>query len=283
MPIATVLKHGPVSVVDYKCDTGPHEASYVELHESFAVSFVRKGSFGYHYRGATHDLVSGSVLLGYAGDEFRCTHEHHDCGDECLSFHFTPEAVDAIAGGKSAADSWRMGYLPPLPEIMVLGELAQTIADGRSDIGLDEIALTFASRFIEIAADNRRKPLRLAARDRLRAVEAASWIAEHSHLEIDLDAVAATANLSSFHFLRVFSQVLGVTPHQYLVRSRLRSAARLLVDDHRPITEIAMTVGFGDLSNFVRTFHRAAGVSPRQFRVASKQDRKIFQDRLAAR
>ena len=43
----------------------------------------------------------------------------------------------------------------------------------------------------------------------------------------------------------------------------------------------AFDVGFADLSNFVRTFHRAAGVSPRAFRRAAKGDRKIFQDRLA--
>lgn len=76
--------------------------------------------------------------------------------------------------------------------------------------------------------------------------------------------------------------MLGVTPHQYLVRSRLRHAARLLADDDRPVTDVAFEVGFADLSNFVRTFHRAAGVSPRGFRQAAKGDRKIFQDRLAA-
>jgi len=76
--------------------------------------------------------------------------------------------------------------------------------------------------------------------------------------------------------------VLGVTPHQYLVRARLRRAAKLLADDTRSITSIAFDVGFGDLSNFVRTFHRAAGVSPRRFRDAARGDRKIFQDRLKA-
>jgi AraC family transcriptional regulator len=83
--------------------------------------------------------------------------------------------------------------------------------------------------------------------------------------------------------LRLFSQVLGVTPHQYLVRSRLRHAARLLADDReRPVTEVALDVGFADLSNFVRTFHRAAGVSPGAFRKAARGERKIFQDRIAA-
>jgi len=48
------------------------------------------------------------------------------------------------------------------------------------------------------------------------------------------------------------------------------------------VTDIALDVGFADLSNFVRTFHRAAGVSPRRFRKAAKGDRRIFQDRLAS-
>ncbi|WP_288044734.1 AraC family transcriptional regulator [Sphingomonas sp.] len=109
------------------------------------------------------------------------------------------------------------------------------------------------------------------------------WIDANSPHDIDLDGAAAEAGLSSFHFLRLFSQVLGVTPHQYLVRSRLRRAARLLAeDDARPVTEISLDVGFADLSNFVRTFHRAAGVSPSGFRKAARGDRKIFQDRIAA-
>jgi AraC-like DNA-binding protein len=111
-------------------------------------------------------------------------------------------------------------------------------------------------------------------------VETALWIDAHSHLAIDLDGAAAQAELSPFHFLRLFASVLGVTPHQYLVRSRLRHAARLLADDARAVTDVAYDVGFGDLSNFVRTFHRAAGISPRRFREASRGMRKIFQERL---
>jgi AraC-like DNA-binding protein len=126
-----------------------------------------------------------------------------------------------------------------------------------------------------------REPAPAKARDRRRAVETALWIDANSHQEIALERAAGEAGISPFHFLRLFASVLGVTPHQYLVRSRLRHAARLLADDDRPITEIAYDVGFGDLSNFVRTFHRAAGVSPRRFREASRGMRKIFQDRLA--
>ncbi|HTJ83711.1 MAG TPA: AraC family transcriptional regulator, partial [Polyangiaceae bacterium] len=75
---------------------------------------------------------------------------------------------------------------------------------------------------------------------------------------------------------------LGVTPHQYLVRARLRRAARLLAAGELAITDVALEVGFADLSNFVRTFGRAAGVSPRRFRRMARGDRKILQERLGA-
>ena len=65
------------------------------------------------------------------------------------------------------------------------------------------------------------------------------------------------------------------------IRVVLRHAARRLADDDSPVTDIAYDVGFADLSNFVRTFGRAAGASPLKFRQASRGDRKIFQERLA--
>jgi AraC-like DNA-binding protein len=163
---------------------------------------------------------------------------------------------------------------------MVLGELAQQTADGRTSLGLDEVALTFAARFLATVSDARETPPRVSPRDRRRAVEAALLLDERSDEPVTLEDLAATLDLSPFHFLRIFRAVLGVTPHQYLVRTRLRQAARLLATD-ASITDIAYDVGFGDLSNFVRTFHRAAGVSPRAFRKASRGDRKILQERMA--
>jgi AraC-like DNA-binding protein len=277
MSRTTLLQRPSISVSDFRCTAAPGDTPFVECYASHSISYVRKGSFGCRCRGRFFELVAGSILVGYPGDEFVCTHDHV-CGDECLSFFLTDELVDAIG---DRPEAWRVGAAPPLPELMVLGELAQAAADGRSDIGLDEIGQLFAHRFVEVISGRTHQPEPAKTRDRRRAVETALWIDTHSHEEIDLDAAAAQAELSPFHFLRLFSAVLGVTPHQYLLRSRLRHAARLLADDERPVTDVAYDVGFGDLSNFVRTFHRAAGVSPRKFRAASRGMRKIFQERLA--
>lgn len=280
---ATRLRSGLMEVVDFRCSAGPDARPFTEVHQGYSVSYVRRGSFGYRVRGERYELVAGSLLTGRPGDEFMCTHDHHVCGDECLAFHLSPELVYMVGGD---AETWRVGGIPPLPELMVLGELAQAAAERRSDVGLDEAGLCLASRLVNVMAGRGRTPPRTTPAERGRAVDTAMWISTHSSHDIDLSQAASRAGLSPFHFLRLFSRVLGVSPHQYLVRSRLRHAARLLAGGEQFITDVALDVGFADLSNFVRTFHRAAGVSPRAFRQAARRglkgERKILQDRIAA-
>jgi AraC family transcriptional regulator len=278
MEMTTYLESSALSIYGFRCTAGPGDAPFAESHRCSSLSYVRSGSFGCRNHGGAFELVAGSILVGHAGDEYMCTHEHV-CGDECLSFQFAPELVEALGADQA---TWRCGALPPLPELMVLGELAQSAAEGAADIGIDEAGLMFASRFIELVSGKTHKPAPMRALDRRRAVEAALFIETHAHEPIDLERMAAEADLSPFHFLRLFSRSLGVTPHQYLLRARLRRAARLLAETDRAITLIALDVGFADLSNFVRTFHRIAGVSPRNFRAAAKGERKILQERIAA-
>lgn len=267
----TTLQTGSIRALDYRCSAGPADEPFVELHGGFSVSYVRRGSFGYRVRGQSFELVAGSLLIGHPGDEYLCSHAHHGEGDECLSFHLSPEVVDTLAAGPQV---WCSGGVPPLPELMVLGELAQAAAEGRSGVALDEAGIWLAARFAEVASGRSRGAPAGAARDRRRAVEAALWLDENSHEPIDLESAARQVGLGAFHFLRLFTRALGVTPHQYLVRCRLRRAARLLSEEEHSITDVAFEVGFGDLSNFVRTFHRAAGVSPRAFRRTARGGRR---------
>lgn len=278
MPVTTTLHSGSIFTIDYRCTTIPSDKPYTELHQYHSISYVRKGSFGYRVRGQFFELIAGSVLVGCAGDEYLCTHDHHDGGDECLSFQMTPELVESI-GARS--DVWRAGSIAPLSELMVLGELAQATAEGRSNLGLDEIGMIFAARFADLVSDRSMTPVRVTPRDRRRAVEMALWLDAHAQHPVNLDLTAREAGLSPFYFLRLFKRSLGVTPHQYLVRSRLRRAARFLTEDDRSITEVGFDAGFADISNFVRTFHRAAGLSPGRFRQMARGNRKILQDRFA--
>jgi AraC-like DNA-binding protein len=278
MPVTTTLHRGSLTVIDYRCTAQPSDAPFTEVFAAHSVSYVRRGSFGLRSQGCEFELVAGSVLLGYPGDEYLCTHEHHHCSDECLSFRLSAESAERLNASQRV---WRQRCLPPLSQTMILGELAQAAAAGRTDVGIDEVGELLAARVVDLLSDRPRGSVPLRSADRRRAVEAAQWIEARFAEPLCLDSLAQRAALSPFHFLRVFRAVLGVTPHQFLVRTRLRRAARLLVEGDGSILTIALTVGFADLSNFVRTFRRAAGLAPSEFRRAARQDRKILQEAFA--
>src|SRR5215468_11620743 len=145
MSSTTLLARPSITVSDFRCSAAPGDRPFVERHCSHSISYVRKGSFGYHSRGCSHELVAGSLLIGIPDAEFVCTHDHV-CGDECLSFFFEPELVETVG---ERAEAWQVGATPPLAELMVLGELAQAAADGQTDIGLDEVGHLIAQRLVE--------------------------------------------------------------------------------------------------------------------------------------
>jgi AraC-like DNA-binding protein len=90
----------------------------------------------------------------------------------------------------------------------------------------------------------------------------------HSRLSerIELNELAAIAGLSDCHFSRAFKQSTGVPPHRYVMQRRIEAAAVLIEQTDRPLSEIALEVGFSDQSHFTRMFSRLASQTPRDYR-----------------
>ena len=91
-------------------------------------------------------------------------------------------------------------------------------------------------------------------------------IEENHESELTIRYLAREAKLSPYHFLRSFQQLMRLTPHQYVLRMRLRKAAMRLVTGRAKVLDIALDCGFGDVSNFNRAFRREFGVCPQGFR-----------------
>ncbi|HIK16432.1 MAG TPA: helix-turn-helix transcriptional regulator [Leptolyngbyaceae cyanobacterium M33_DOE_097] len=91
------------------------------------------------------------------------------------------------------------------------------------------------------------------------------YIDSHLQQELKLDDLAAIAQISPYHFLRLFKQSMGVTPHQYILQRRLNRAKYLLRSSELSIVEIAAQAGFCDQSHLTRYFKRMIGVTPKQF------------------
>lgn len=106
--------------------------------------------------------------------------------------------------------------------------------------------------------------LRGLSRPQLRRLDA--FMREHLGEEISLKTLASVAGLSPFHFVRVFKQATGLTPHRYLLERRLERARELLLCRSRALAEVAIEAGFCDQSHLTLQFKRAYGVTPGEFR-----------------
>lgn len=83
---------------------------------------------------------------------------------------------------------------------------------------------------------------------------------------VNLSILSEVSCLSKFHFLRLFKQLYGLSPHRYLNQIRISRASQHLRNSSLPITDIAFMSGFADLSTFSKTFRKMKGLSPLQFR-----------------
>jgi AraC-like DNA-binding protein len=266
-----------IRISDYRCAAGPEDKPFLERHSGFSISIVREGSFCYTTGGRKHLLGPGSVLLANADVEYSCSHEFGG-KDRCTVFEYPAEVLEEIRAAHSRWSSSRGSpffsrpVLPLLPRIEAMHHMAWSAAqDTGEKIGLEEAAVTLAAAALSALADadDTSLPSR-AARDpgiNLDRANAASRFLEENYKEpVGLSEAAAAVHLSPYHFLRLFKHEVGLTPHQYLIRVRLRRAINLLRDTSLPVTDVAYEAGFEDLSNFVRTFHRHVGCAPRSFR-----------------
>jgi AraC family transcriptional regulator len=90
----------------------------------------------------------------------------------------------------------------------------------------------------------------------------------HAHLDEDLsiDILAKLVQISSYYFVRLFKQSMGLTPHAYIVRQRLEQAQQLLKSTNLPIAEIACRTGFCHQSRFSTVFRQYLHTSPSAYR-----------------
>jgi AraC family transcriptional regulator len=252
-------------VYDIVCTCGPRDRSGEEQTSTSGIALVLSGSFVARSRHGTSLLGPGSLFLVEAGRCFACSHQHGE-GDRCLSIKYEPELFARIAHDAGARAEFEHNSLPPLRELSPLTARVRT-AMTRPD-QMEEAALEMVGAAIRLGGR-----LRGASGTPIhhhgRMTEVLRYMAAHAAAPHKIAGLARMARLSPYHFLRSFKATTGVTPHQWLLRARLRDAAEKLTETSAPVTDIALDVGFEDLSNFTRSFRAEFGASPRQFRLAA--------------
>lgn len=261
---------GLVRVFDYQCRAARGAAVEAEQFSACAISVVRSGVFGFRSDDGARLLTTGAALLANPGQQYEISHEHAG-GDRCVIFRFDEGAIEELVGSpplRSARRYFARSVLPPSPRVNALRRIAEErLSTGADVLGLEEVGLRLAAvvgQALERAPRPEAPRDRRVDRDRVHA--AIDAIERGFDAPIRLGALAKLAGASPYHFLRMFKQVTGHTPHQFVIQVRLQRAIERLRDTRTPVTDIALDVGFADLSNFISTFRREVGCSPSRFR-----------------
>ena len=92
------------------------------------------------------------------------------------------------------------------------------------------------------------------------------YVSEQYAGPIAVEDLARVAGLSPAHFSRLFKEVMGDSPYQFVMDYRAEQARKLLADKQRPLSDIALACGFADQAHFTRIFKRLTGETPKAFR-----------------
>jgi len=258
-------------VSDVICTSGPCDQPFEEQHSRVSIAIVVAGTFQYRSSAGCELMTPGSLLLGNTGQYFECGHEH-GTGDRCVSFSYAAEfferlAVDAGWGGDGA--HFKMLRLPPIRPLSALIARASSGLAG-SDAPWEELSIELAAQAVQLERGLPRDSIRAEPSAIARVTRVVRRIESHPDGCHDLRNLAQEAGLSPYHFLRRFEILTGTTPHQYLLRARLRRAAVRVSTEPTKILDIALDCGFGDVSNFNRNFRSEFGVSPRVYRTRTR-------------
>ena len=183
-------------------------------------------------------LAPGAFLLGNARHSFECRHEH-GVGDRCLSFRFTPAFLEDVAAAVPGArrTAFTTVRLPPLPALLPIVAAAEAARDAGDPAELEEAALRLAGAVSAALSGSQGapagEPSRRDQRSHYRRAAADRDAPAYEPLSL-AELCAHSAAMSPYHFLRTFRAVVGMTPHQFILHTRLRRAAAWLRRHHRP-------------------------------------------------
>ena len=94
---------------------------------------------------------------------------------------------------------------------------------------------------------------------------AVEYISNNYYLSIKNDDLAAHVGLSTIYFRKLFTEIFGTSPISYVHKLRIRKAKEMLKSDHKSLSEIAIALGYANISDFSKMFKKITGLSPSNY------------------
>lgn len=235
-------------------------------HEELALGVTVRGIQEFDCNGSLFRSVPGDIILFNPGD----VHNGHPGSGSAL--HYTMLYIDErefLALGRSIAGHDRFGlrglgrhFTDQTLQTLILSMAGLIAMPGVSGLEYEGGLYRLARRMSQVT--NAFQPEQWRERKEPLLLRARAYIHDNIGDDISIDDLGRVANMSKYHFIRLFRNQFGLSPHQYILNLRVNRARMALAVGTSP-TEVAHCLGFFDVSHLNRMFKRSYGLTPKQY------------------
>ena len=245
-------------------------------HEEYQFCLIQSGGGELIYRGTSLQTPSASLFIVHPGevhanrafDNIGCTYRTIFIDVELMR-----RAATEICEKAQGLPFFKTAVVFDTDVIKQYLNVHLAFEEHASSLERQTLLLNFLAKLISRFAEQR-STAPASGLERRAVTRACEYLSEHYAENVSLETLACIANLSPFHFNRVFSEQLGLPPHAFQTQLRVLRAKALLKQGYS-ISHVAAQTGFADQSHFTRHFKRITVITPGQY----IQNSKNVQDR----
>ena len=225
------------------------------------IGFMLSGWCDYQSQGGRVTAVPGTVIFANSCEHYGV--HHHNCpGIHRLVVYYSPAFLEAIAaaGGLDKVQFPAVGLPPGKSAIKVFKQMRAMVA---GTAVAEDAACALAQEALSAGGKHIGE---ISGSDRRRIMSVVRYVQDFYADTCSIDTLAAISGFSRYHFMRLFKAVTGQSPNQYVLNIRLRAAASRIIESKAQISDIALNVGFNDVSHFNFHFRGLFDCTPREMR-----------------
>lgn len=270
------LRHHPISQDLYPMGFGYYKSAknhtmLRRTHDDYLLIYCLDGAGKLTVEKSEYHIQAGDLVLLPRGKS-HAYHAEHSHPWTIYWIHFAgPRAddfIDYIANSAGPGDN-TPSYVTPLGmHSRLVGEFEALLGSRQTSYDLNGFihASSLLRQLLTLIAEIRPLARQQEAANSLDLERIHSLMQARVHEQLDLDTLAATANLSKFHFVTKYKELTGTTPINHFIHLKIEKACYLLDATNNAIGEVSFAVGYDDAYYFSRIFKKVMGISPTQYR-----------------
>lgn len=237
-------------------------------HEEYSIAVTLQGSQNFFCQNTFHKSQAGGLIL-FNPEDVHDGHSGDKSGLKYFMLYLHSDQLSPLFRSMGVENTQSIRIDGTLIDDHILRHQVLSMTDliqDQSTTKMEQESGLFQIAHSLVRNAGKLDKIQSVARTDSLLLQAKEYIHAHLDQDISIDDISRAANLSKFHFIRLFRAQFGITPHQYVLNCRLNSARKALESGIRA-SDVAQNSGFSDSSHLNRRFKRVFGMTPKQYQL----------------